>query len=146
MPIALIATTAPATFAPNTAGRATSRMGTTSKPTASTPADPGCAFLAPISVDVLASFRGARLLHPKVFVGSSKEALRVAEAVQRELANDAEPVLWSQGVFRNTNVPIEDLMNAVKEFDFAIFVFLPEDSTAIREEQQLAVRDNVLFE
>ena len=84
-------------------------------------------------------------MKPRVFIGSSKEGLRIAEAVQREL-REAEPILWSQGIFRTTNVPIEDLMTAVKQFDFAVFVFLPEDTVEVRGQDKLAVRDNVLFE
>jgi hypothetical protein len=85
-------------------------------------------------------------MKPKVFIGSSKEALSAAEAVQRELSHECEPVLWSQGIFRNINTPMEDLINAVSQFDFAVFIFLPEDSVQIRGEKELAVRDNVLFE
>jgi predicted nucleotide-binding protein len=45
-----------------------------------------------------------------------------------------EAILWSQGIFRDTNVPIEDLMNAVNKFDFAVFIFLPEDYLEVRGE------------
>lgn len=83
---------------------------------------------------------------PKVFVGSSREGLKVAEAIQKELSNDADVTLWSQGIFRTTNIAIEDLMSALNEFDFAVFVFLPEDTVTVRDKKALAVRDNVLFE
>jgi hypothetical protein len=85
-------------------------------------------------------------MKPRVFIGSSTKGLPVAEAVQIELSHDAEAVLWSQGVFRTTNVAIEDLMRAIDEYDFAIFVFLPEDQLEIRGSKTVAVRDNVLFE
>ena len=85
-------------------------------------------------------------MKPRVFIGSSTEALRAAEAAQKELSHESEPVLWSQGIFRETNTPIEDLMNAVMQFDFALFVFLPQDSVEVRGERELLVRDNVLFE
>jgi Predicted nucleotide-binding protein containing TIR-like domain len=85
-------------------------------------------------------------MKPKVFIASSREALPAAEAVQRELSHDCEPVLWSQGVFRETNVPLEDLMDALKQFDFAVFVFYPQDSVEVRGTKVLSVRDNVLFE
>jgi hypothetical protein len=85
-------------------------------------------------------------MKPKVFIASSTNGLPVAEAAQIELKHDAQPVLWSQGIFRTTNVPIEDLMAALNEFDFAIFVFLPEDILIIRDKQVTSVRDNVLFE
>ena len=63
-------------------------------------------------------------MKPKAFIASSTNGLPVAEAVQRELSHDAEPVLWSQGIFRTTNVAIEGLMTALNEFDFAIFVLI----------------------
>jgi hypothetical protein len=85
-------------------------------------------------------------MKPKVFVGSSTEGLPIAELVQAELENDAEAVLWSQGLFRKINVPIEDLMTTVESFDFAVFVFHADDRVNIRGEESLAVRDNVLFE
>src|SRR5262245_54629637 len=85
-------------------------------------------------------------MKPKVFLGSSTEGLRVAEAAQRELAYDAEAILWSQGVFRTTNVAIEDLMRSLDEYDFAVFIFLPEDLLNIRGRDTSTIRDNVLFE
>jgi len=85
-------------------------------------------------------------MKPKVFIGSSVKGLPIAQLVQWELKHEAEPVLWSQGVFRTINVPIEDLMAAVESFDFAIFVLDPEDHMEVRGEQALAVRDNVIFE
>jgi hypothetical protein len=86
------------------------------------------------------------VMKPKVFVGSSTKALPVAERIQRELAFDADAVLWSQGVFRTINVPIEDLMAAVDSYDFAVFVLDPEDRIEVRGEEAHAVRDNVIFE
>jgi hypothetical protein len=86
------------------------------------------------------------VMKPKVFVGSSTKALPVAELIQSELKHDAEAVLWSQGLFRTINVPIEDLMTAVDSFDFAVFVLDPEDRIEIRGEEAHAVRDNVIFE
>jgi hypothetical protein len=85
-------------------------------------------------------------MKPAVFIGSSVEGLRVAEAAQKELFHESDTVLWSQGVFRSTNVPIESLMSALARFDFALFVLLPEDPTKIRDKDVLSVRDNVIFE
>lgn len=83
---------------------------------------------------------------PKVFIGSSTKGLHIAELVQAELLHDAEPILWSQGEFRKINVPIENLMISLENYDFAVFVLLPEDSTEVRGQEALAVRDNVIFE
>ncbi|MBS0448890.1 MAG: nucleotide-binding protein [Proteobacteria bacterium] len=83
---------------------------------------------------------------PKVFIGSSTKGLPIAEAIQKALSHTAEAVIWNQGVFRTTNVPIENLLRAVGEYDFGVFVFLPEDELRAREEAVLSVRDNVIFE
>lgn len=85
-------------------------------------------------------------MKPKIFIGSSTKGLHVAELVQKELAHEAEPILWSQGVFRDIDVPIENLMAAVESYDFAAFVLLPEDTMDVRGEETLSVRDNVIFE
>ncbi|MEA2819524.1 MAG: hypothetical protein QOJ86_1528 [Bradyrhizobium sp.] len=85
-------------------------------------------------------------MKPKVFIGSSVKGLKVAEAIQKALAHDADAILWSQGIFRSTHVPIESLMTAVATFDFAIFVLLPEDPLSVKGSDALSVRDNVLFE
>jgi hypothetical protein len=82
----------------------------------------------------------------RVFVGSSVKGLPVAEAIQKELEHNADVTLWSQGIFRQTNVALEDLIKAVNDFDFAVFVFIPEDATILRKKRVYAARDNVLFE
>lgn len=96
--------------------------------------------------EVLIRVPGEVVMKPKVFVGSSTKGLQIAELVQSELEYEAEAVLWSQGVFRKINVPIEDLMTAVESFDFAVFVLHPEDRIDVRGEEALAIRDNVIFE
>lgn len=85
-------------------------------------------------------------MKPKVFIASSTKGIPVAEAIQRELHHESEPIVWTQGIFRTTNVPIEDLMSSLEQFDFAIFVFLPEDTTTMRDKTEITVRDNVIFE
>jgi Predicted nucleotide-binding protein containing TIR-like domain len=41
---------------------------------------------------------------------------------------------------------LDDLLKATRDFDFAIFVFAPDDLVRIRDKQFLTVRDNVVFE
>jgi Predicted nucleotide-binding protein containing TIR-like domain len=85
-------------------------------------------------------------MKPKVFVGSSGESLDIAYAVQENLADDADVVVWSQGIFELTSNALDDLLKTAADFDFAIFVFSPVDVVTIREKQYLSVRDNVIFE
>jgi hypothetical protein len=85
-------------------------------------------------------------LRPRIFIGSSTKGLNIAELAQAELTNDAEPELWNNGIFRSIYVPIENLISAVEEYNFALFILLPEDPLTIRDLPMLSVRDNVLFE
>lgn len=83
---------------------------------------------------------------PKIFVGSSREAKLIAQALQYELRDVADVELWSQGLFRVGAVVIDELVKAVNGFDFGVFVFAPDDVVKMRGKEYSAVRDNVLFE
>jgi hypothetical protein len=81
-----------------------------------------------------------------LFIGSSVESLRVAYAIQENLQYNAEVTVWTQGLFDLSEVTVESLMNAASSFDFAAFVFSPDDVIRIRESNYRGVRDNVIFE
>jgi hypothetical protein len=83
---------------------------------------------------------------PKIFIGSSTSGLEVAYAIQEVLDHDADITIWDQGVFDLTSSILTELMNALNTFDFAIFVFTADDPINFKDEELLAVRDNVIFE
>ena len=83
---------------------------------------------------------------PAIFIGSSVEGLNTAYAIQEELEHDAEATIWSQGIFQPMGNVLDDLLTVLSKMDFGIFVFTPDDVLTIRQNQKLAVRDNVLFE
>jgi hypothetical protein len=83
---------------------------------------------------------------PNVFIGSSAAAVPVAEHVQAELAPVSLPEIWTNGKFRSHLTPIESLFLALEEFQFAVFIALPEDISKKRGKDQSTMRDNVLFE
>ncbi len=85
-------------------------------------------------------------MKPTLFIGSSIEGIKIAYAVQEELELDAEVTVWSQGVFFPTRNTLDDLIASLGRFDFALFVFSPDDKVRLRGEGFLAVRDNILFE
>ncbi len=85
-------------------------------------------------------------IKPKLFVASSVESLRVPFAVQGNLDHDAEVTAWNQGVLRLSRSAIESLVQSLEKFDFAVFIFCPDDITMIRRSESSAVRDNVVFE
>ncbi|MCV9965693.1 nucleotide-binding protein [Pararhizobium sp. BT-229] len=85
-------------------------------------------------------------MKPRLFIGSSTENLEIAYALQESLEHDAEPTVWSQGVFDASKYTMEALNDLLDETDFAVFVFAPDDVTNIRKAEKQTVRDNVIFE
>jgi hypothetical protein len=83
---------------------------------------------------------------PRVFVGSSVESLDVAYAVQENLEFAAEITVWTQGVFDLTRPALNSLLGTIGTFDFAIFIFAPDDVLKMKDETMRSVRDNVVFE
>lgn len=83
---------------------------------------------------------------PRLFVGSSKEGLEVARAVEDNLAHDAEVTLWTQSVFEPSNYALEDLLRTLETSDFGAFVFTPDDVLKMRGKEHSVARDNVIFE
>lgn len=85
-------------------------------------------------------------MKPRLFIGSSTEGLRVAHAIQEELEHDAHCVVWTQAPFGLSGIVVDDLLRQVSDFDFAVFVFHPDDLSLVRGEIYRTVRDNVLLE
>jgi predicted nucleotide-binding protein len=88
----------------------------------------------------------SRTMKSKLFIGSSSEGIKYANALQRNLARKVHARIWTQGIFRAGNYTLEDLLDALSQHDFAAFIFLPEDIAVIRGVQEPAVRDNLIFE
>lgn len=86
------------------------------------------------------------MTRPALFVGSSSEGLRIAEAVQVVLDPVCEVELWTQGIFGLTHGTLESLVLALPRFDFALLVLTADDMTVSRGTQRAAARDNVLLE
>lgn len=85
-------------------------------------------------------------LRPTVFIGSSREGLSIAEALQLNLDYACEVTVWSQGLFGLGEGTLESLVNRLDSFDFAILVLTPDDMTVSRQAEQPSPRDNVLLE
>jgi hypothetical protein len=82
---------------------------------------------------------------PRVFVGSSSEALATARRVQKILNSRIRATLWPDA-FRPGQLLLPNLVALVDTYDFGIFVFSPDDVLISRKQRDAAVRDNVLFE
>ncbi|HEY5508630.1 MAG TPA: nucleotide-binding protein [Paludibacter sp.] len=85
-------------------------------------------------------------MKPTIFIGSSKESLSVAKAVQVVLSTDADVTLWNQGIFLLSKTAIHDLLEATHRHDYAIFILANDDLALVRGQIQNIPRDNVLFE
>jgi len=84
---------------------------------------------------------------PTAFIGSSSEGLPVANKLQASLEYDIECIVWNQGtVFGLVYATLESLEAAVRQYDYGIFVFTPDDSLHMRGETKPVARDNVVFE
>ena len=86
------------------------------------------------------------LRRPALFVGSSKEGIEIAEAVQLELQDLADVTIWTQGIFEVGRSYLESLTKTIERADFAVLVLTPDDIIESRGSVALAPRDNVLFE
>lgn len=82
----------------------------------------------------------------RIFIGSSSENKRIAEAIQSNLSKDYYPEIWFQSINGLTRSTLENLMDAINRFEFAIFVLSPDDITIIRKNEENTTRDNVIFE
>lgn len=83
---------------------------------------------------------------PSVFIGSSTEGLKVAEAIQLGLEDVAECTIWNQSAFDLARTTIESIVDISRQFDFAILVLTADDMVIKRGESRAAPRDNLLFE
>ena len=86
------------------------------------------------------------MARPALFVGSSSEGLRIAEAIQVVLDPVCEVELWAQGIFGLMRGTLESLVMALSRFDFALLVLTADDLTTSRGTEKAAARDNVIFE
>ncbi len=83
---------------------------------------------------------------PRGFVASSTESLDVAYAIQDNLERDAEITVWTQGVFDLSKFTLDDLLTALDDVEFGVFLLAPDDIVKIRGTEQVKARDNVVFE
>ncbi|MFQ2539839.1 TIR domain-containing protein [Aeromonas caviae] len=85
-------------------------------------------------------------MKPKIFIGSSREGVHIADAVHANLTYDAECTVWKDGVFQLSQNTLADLVRVLRDSDFGVFVFSPDDLSIMRGNTSTTVRDNVIFE
>lgn len=89
---------------------------------------------------------GSPRQRPRMFIGCSSEGLDIGRAIQSALYYDAEPVLWSEGVFGLSGGTLETLLRCAADYDFAVFALTADDLIEKRGTIGNAPRDNVLLE
>lgn len=87
-----------------------------------------------------------KTMKPRIFIGSSKESLGVAERVKAFFSAEFDCHLWSDDIFKSNESFVETLMKSASLFDFGIMIFAKDDKTTVRGEDFETPRDNTLFE
>ncbi len=85
-------------------------------------------------------------IKPRIFIGSSKEALSITEAIQENLDYAANCICWTQGIMDLSHSTLESILETLNSVDFAIFVLTPDDALRLRGNEYSVARDNVIFE
>ena len=85
-------------------------------------------------------------MKPPLFVGSSKESLDIAYALQENLESMAEVTVWDQGIFNLSQPAISSLIKTLDISKFGVFILSPDDVTKIRGKEYPTARDNLIFE
>lgn len=83
---------------------------------------------------------------PAVFIASSVEGLRIADAINVNLEHEAHCTIWRNGTFKLSSQTVDDLVKKSSQVDFAVFAFTPDDVATIRKHEEAIARDNVVFE
>jgi hypothetical protein len=80
------------------------------------------------------------------FIGSASESLQLARDIQSALGDQRFIAdVWSD-CFGPGKIVIDELLRRSREYDFAIFLFTPDDVATMRARQVPVPRDNVVFE
>ena len=82
----------------------------------------------------------------RIFIGCSTEALEIARLIQTALEHDAVVSIWNQGVFEASHYTLNDLHDAARDHDIAVFILHPDDKVEIRKAPKQITRDNVILE
>jgi hypothetical protein len=83
---------------------------------------------------------------PRIFIGSSGNAKKFAGAIHDGLVESAECTTWTDGAFGLSKSTIDGLIKNLRDSDFGIFVFAPDDVANIKGDLLNVTRDNVVYE
>lgn len=83
---------------------------------------------------------------PRIFIGSSSQSIEIASAIQSNLCENNDVEIWDDSSLSLSESILDNLLNQLVEFDFAILVLTPDDSLKSNGKTSPAPRDNVIFE
>lgn len=86
------------------------------------------------------------MIAARIFIASSSEGKAVAQAVKQQFTDIEQVDIWYENVFQINRSYFDSLNRAANLYDFAIVCLTPDDMLSSRGQEQLAPRDNVLFE
>lgn len=87
------------------------------------------------------------MIRPKIFIGSSKSGLPIAEKVKTYLSEIADCFIWSEPDIWETNrSTFDNLIRMANYFDFGVFVATADDLTETNNKLVIEPRDNVILE
>jgi predicted nucleotide-binding protein len=85
----------------------------------------------------------------QIFIGSSGSpiSLKICDCVHHCLDRSGFlPYIWQDDLFASSKSNLDNILQLLKRFTAAVFVFSPEDKILLGKQEFLTVRDNVLFE
>ena len=80
---------------------------------------------------------------PRVFIGSSTEGLKIAEALFACLQHETAPTLWTHQLFLPGDYPLEALERQLRQHSFAVLVASPDDTLIKRGFSSAAMRSRM---
>lgn len=86
------------------------------------------------------------MIKPNVFIGSSREALHIANGIHAQINRFAQVTPWYAGAFGGNEYTMESLEEQLLRNDFGVFIFAPDDVALYRGKFVFMTRDNTLFE
>jgi len=86
------------------------------------------------------------MMLPRIFIGSSREGIEIARAIQLNLQDVGQVIVWENDVFRLSDYTSQSLERELSRANYGIFVLSPDDIATVRGKRSKAPRDNVIFE
>lgn len=87
----------------------------------------------------------------KLFIGSSKESIKIAEQVKAYLVKECsewlEVSMWNEnGIFELNKSTLDNLKDFSRRYDYGVFIADADDKLWFRRKKYKVTRDNVTFE